>query len=183
MYSSKLQNGFNKTNLKFFKFPKDEIKSQNWLTSIGLLQNEITKKNKFICQRHFLVENITPSKRLTKNAVPFLNTTRKSNVEEDTPCSSNSTHIVSLKSEMLLTSTPLTQTTSTQTEKDNDEIEFLKLINKINCHNCQTSENQTYISQKHLKKDRIIHLYRKKLQNTSRKFKSLQVRYNNIRRS
>ena len=61
---------------------------------------------------------------------------------KDIPDSSDSNYFNCLDSEMIL-SPAFTQTASTQTGEENEEVEFLKLIDKINCYSCQTSERET----------------------------------------
>lgn len=43
------------------------------MTSISLSKDNLTNKHNYVCEGHFLSGCITANRRLTKNAVPFLN--------------------------------------------------------------------------------------------------------------
>lgn len=63
-----------KTELRFFKVPKDETKANIWFKILKLSLSDSKKKTNFICEQHFDPVFLGRN-RLTKNAVPTLFTT------------------------------------------------------------------------------------------------------------
>lgn len=134
--------------------PENKI---TWLKSIGLHTGNLTNKHNFVCEIHFVPKRIGYS-RLTRNTVPCLN---MPSLDDEPP--ENTINIC--RFELNSQKNKALESIGMQTDPVDDETEFLKLINQVNCSHCDANNYLLkYECHGCSKKSIQINVYKKNLQ-------------------
>jgi len=166
-----------KSELKFYQFPTNAERRFQWINSIGLSETDFINKYSFVCQRHFMPENIGKH-FLTRNAVPVLNLIKDvdKTVNFEVPPIEP---IEDVAINFAQDSPAVMISAITQTE----EVEFLKIINKVNCYNCNMGDVESTYCDNCKKLRKLNFLYKKKLVLAERKLKSISTTLRKLRRN